>query len=165
MRRVGSLASMIVLLSALAVTQPASLRAEQVRPFGAILEGHAHPDPSETDPCLLTNTEEGTGHAVHMGAIEWASAETVNFCTNPAGADVEGEFVMTAANGDEVYGRYVTLAHLDPVMGVITFSGEWKIVNGTGRFAHATGQGTLTGEGSLVPPFPVIASFVGTISF
>ena len=165
MRRLASLVSMIVLLSALAVTQPASLKAEEVRPFGAILEGNALPEQDPDDRCLLKNTEHGTGRAVHMGAITWASAETVNFCTNPAGAEVDGEFVMVAANGDEVYGRYETLAHPNPDTGVITFSGEWRILSGTGRFADATGQGTLTGEGALAPPFGVIASFVGTISF
>ncbi len=49
--------------------------------------------------------------------------------------------------------------------GTITFSGQWEITAGTGRFAGATGEGTLSGEGSLVPPFGVIASFVGNISY
>jgi hypothetical protein len=155
---------MLCILTGLVLTTPASLVAES-RPFGASLEGNAAPVPDPNNPCLLTNTESGKGRAVHMGVITWASAETVNFCSNPAGAEVQGEFVMRAADGDELVGTYVTLAHPDFVTGVITFSGEWKIVGGTGRFAQATGTGTLTGEGSLLPPFGVIASFVGTVSF
>ncbi len=152
------------ILAAVVVAGSMGLAAAESRPFGATLEGHANPVPT-SDPCVLTNTEAGTGKAVHMGAIAWASSETVNFCTNPEGADVTGEFVMTAANGDQIRGHYTTLAHPDFQAGVITFSGEWEITGGTGRFEQASGQGTLTGEGSLAPPFGVMASFVGNISY
>jgi hypothetical protein len=32
----------------------------------------------------------------------------LRLCRNPQGAGVQGEFVMTAANGDEVFGRYMS---------------------------------------------------------
>ena len=134
------------------------------RPFGATLEGHSNAVPT-SDPCVLTITEGGTGKAVHMGAIAWASSETLNLCSNPEGADVQGELVMTAANGDEVFGRYVSLVRPDFQAGVFTFTGRWEIVSGTGRFRNVTGEGTLSGGGSLVPPFQVMASMVGSISY
>jgi hypothetical protein len=151
-------------VAAVAVVCAVEVAAAGSRPFSAALEGRANPVPT-SDPCVLTNTEGGTGQAVHMGAIAWASSETVNFCSNPDGAEVQGEFILTAANGDEVFGRYETLAHPDFGAGVITFSGHWEITGGSGRFEHATGEGTLSGEGSLTPPFGVVANFVGAISY
>ena len=138
--------------------------ASESRPFKATLVGHAGPSPT-ADPCVLTNAEGGTGQARHLGTIDWTSSENVNFCSNPAGADVEGVFVWTAANGDQLTGRYVTLAHPDFAGGVITFAGTWEITGGTGRFEGATGGGTLSGEGSLAPPFGVSATFEGTVSY
>lgn len=164
MRQLRNVGISFGVLAALVLACSVSAAAEASRPFGATLEGHANPVPT-SDPCVLTNTEGGTGRAVHMGAIAWASSETVNFCSNPDGADVQGSFIMTAANGDQLFGQYTTLAHPDVVTGVITFSGQWTITGGTGRFEHATGDGTLTGEGSLAPPFGVMASFVGTVSY
>lgn len=73
--------------------------------------------------------------------------------------------MWTAADGDELTGRYVTLATPDFIAGVITFAGTWEITGGTGRFAGAPGAGTLSGEGSLAPPFGVSATFEGTITY
>lgn len=151
-------------LSVAAVGGQGRLSASGSVPFSATLTGHANPTPT-ADPCVLSNTEGGSGTAVHMGAIAWASSETVNFCSNPDGADVTGQFTFTAANGDELTGTYVTLAHPDFAAGIITFSGEWTITGGTGRFAGASGSGTLSGEGSLAPPFEVSATFLGRISY
>ena len=156
-------AAMAVAVAAILVSGPAGLAASGDRPFRATVTGHANPTPT-ADPCVLTNDESGTGTAVHMGSMSWTSSETVNFCSNPAGADVAGEFVMTAANGDQVKGRYVTLAHPDFGAGVITFSGTFEITGGTGRFAGASGEGELSGQGSLLEPFDVFASFTGSIS-
>jgi len=100
-----------------------------------------------------------------MGAIAWAGAQTLNLCTNPEGADDHGEFVMTAANGDEVFGSYVTLVRFDFEAGVFTFTGRWRISGGTGRFSHAIGEGTVSGEGSVAPPSKVTARLAGTISY
>jgi hypothetical protein len=151
-------------LAAFVVAAPGHVSAFPAVPFSATLVGHANPV-ATADPCVLSNTEGGSGTAVHMGAIAWASSETVNFCTNPNGADVVGEFVFTAANGDHLTGTYVALAHPDFAAGQITFSGTWTASGGTGRFAGASGEGTLSGQGSLAPPFDVSATFVGAIAY
>lgn len=163
LRRISA-AAVAGILAAFVVAGPVHLSASRSVPFSATVVGHANPLPT-LDPCVLSNTEGGSGTAVHMGAIAWASSETVNFCTNPEGADVTGEFIFTAANGDQLTGTYVTLAHPDPAAGQITFSGTWQLTGGTGRFAGAFGEGTLSGQGSLAPPFEVSATFVGTISY
>jgi hypothetical protein len=138
----------------------------QLRPFGAVLDVRTTPG-AQTD-CTLEIIEAGTGRAVHMGAITWEATETLNFCEKPedANAAINGTFVMTAANGDQVHGQYATLQYLDPATGVFTFSGQWSIAGGTGRFQDAAGQGTLSGEGRLsAPPVSVMGTMVGALSY
>jgi hypothetical protein len=134
------------------------------RPFSATLDGFAGPAPT-ADPCILANTEHGTGNARHMGAIAWASTETVNLCSNPAGGDVVGELTITAANGDSLHFSYTTLAHFDFAANQVSAAGNWQIASGTGRFAGATGQGVITANGSLLPPFEVIGRMTGVIAY
>lgn len=136
----------------------------EFRPFSATLDGFAGPMPT-SDPCILANTEHGTGNARHMGAITWQSNETVNLCSNPAGGDVVGELSVTGANGDTVHFSYTTLAHLDFTTNQVSASGNWQITSGTGRFAGASGQGVLTANGSLLPPFEVIGRMTGVIAY
>jgi hypothetical protein len=127
------------------------------------LQGHAAPTPT-ADPCELTNAESGSGHALHMGAIKWVSNEVVDLCAD-GGPRVAADFVLTAANGDLVFGRLRTAARFDFVTNQVTFAGLWEVVGGTGRFQTATGQGQLSGFGSLLPPFEVTAEFSGEIEY
>jgi hypothetical protein len=158
----------IAIVMAIAITMASVSGADgatKSRPFGARLKVLSSPLPG-SDPCLLPIMEAGTGIAAHMGKIAWAASETLNLCSNPQGADVQGEFVMTAANGDEVFGRYMSVV-LYSDAGAFTFAGRWEIVGGTGRFASAIGEGTLNGAGSLAqpPPTKVTAIMVGRISY
>jgi hypothetical protein len=134
------------------------------RPFKVTLIGNANPMPT-ADPCVLDNNEAGTGHATHMGNITFATHETVNMCTNPDGADVDGTFLLTAANGDTVFGTYHTLAHLDFGTNQVSAFGQFTITGGTGRFEGASGDGTIGADGSLLPPFEVLGGQVGRISY
>lgn len=147
----------------IAVTEGAGAN-PQFRPFSATLDGFAGPMPT-ADPCVLANIEHGTGDARHMGAITWASSETVNLCSNPAGGDVVGQLTVTAANGDVLTFSYQTLAHLDFTTNEVSASGNWTISSGTGRFAGAAGHGVITADGSLLPPFEVIARMSGVIAY
>ena len=134
------------------------------RPLSVKLDGHANPQ-FQPDGCTIINDEQGTGQALHMGAITWQSHEVVNVCTNPAGADVIGEFVLTGADGDQVTGTYQTLAHLDFGAGQVRALGTYQITGGTGRFADATGQGIISAVGSLNPPFGVVGQMSGNIGY
>ena len=100
-----------------------------------------------------------------MGRITWQSEETVNQCSNPGGADVLGQFTLTAAHGDMVFGQYETLAHLDSGTSQVTAFGQWEIVGGTGRFAGASGSGAIGAQGSLLPPFEVAGGMAGVIAY
>jgi hypothetical protein len=134
-----------------------------VRAFSATVEGNATPVP--IDPCTLLNTESATGWALHLGLITLETSETVDACSNPAGAEVHGDFVMTAANGDQLFGNYDTLADLDFVTFRVTAIGDFHITGGTGRFEGATGGGVITADGSLLPPFELTGGFLGWISY
>ena len=61
--------------------------------------------------------------------------------------------------------RYQTVAHLDFGTNQVLAAGLYSITGGTGRFAGASGEGVLTAEGSLLPPFEVIGRFSGTIAY
>lgn len=134
------------------------------RPFKASIHAFAGPAPT-ADPCVLSNAEEGTAQVTHLGRSTMVSNESVNLCSNPDGADITGQFTMTAANGDQLFGTYETLGHLDFANDEVTFSGQFTITGGTGRFQDATGGGAIDGSGLLSPPFDVFAQMNGRISY
>ena len=72
---------------------------------------------------------------------------------------------MTAANGDLLVGTDETLGHLDFGAGEVTFSGQFTITGGTGRFEGASGGGAIEGSGALAPPFDVFAQMSGRIMY
>lgn len=134
------------------------------RPFEVSIVGNANPVPDPEDPCVLLNTETAVIHGTHLGRGTWDSFETVNFCTNEdGGGDVEGEFTLTAANGDQIFGTYTTVVFV--VGGSIEASGTYEIVGGTGRFEDASGSGTIDATGDFGPPFGVVGSMSGQISY
>ena len=153
----------VALMSALAL--PAAAQAgDGPRPFTLILTGNANPVPTD-DPCILINTETGTGLVAPLGLVRWSSREVVNFCTNPEGADIEGEFVITAWNHDEIQGRYRTVGQPDSVANQITADGRYEITGGTGALADVTGKGVVAAAGSLLPPFKFNGGLFGQITF
>jgi hypothetical protein len=154
----------LALVAILTLVSTAAMAAsDHPRPFGATIEGHANP--VFTGPCSIVNDETGSGHALHLGAMTLTTHEDVDLCSNPAGAVINGQFVMTAANGDQIVGIYQTLGHLDFATNQITVAGTYMITGGTGRFVDASGQGNLTAVGNLLPPFEVTASFFGRIAY
>src|SRR5688500_7468291 len=75
------------------------------RPFKARLAGNTKWSPTP-EPTVVRNDETAEGQATHLGRFTWKSVEFVTFV--PGGVEVEGTFVMTAANGDKVFGTYET---------------------------------------------------------
>lgn len=139
---------------------------------GTILEGFANPVPMNGDPCILINEEEATLLAVGLGRFDWVSTEVARLvpgpdvdpdCPVPEGAEIEGEFTITAKNGDEIRGIYRTVARIDVMAVEITFVGHYRITGGTGRFARAKGRGVITGRGDFLPPFEVTGQLVAQL--
>ena len=134
------------------------------RPLMVVLQGNASPAPTE-DPCILLNTETATGWAQGIGAVTWQSRETVNLCAGPDTPNVEGEFTITAASGDRLFGTYQTLAQFDVEANEITARGRYQAAGGTGAFDGASGEGLIGASGSLLPPFGFSGVLFGRISF
>jgi hypothetical protein len=151
-------------VSVLVLLFTASTRAHGSRAFMVALQGHANPVPTE-DPCVLVNTETASGFAPGTGAVAWESREVVNLCAGPDGADIRGEFTITAANGDRLSGTYQTLGVLDFTANRITAHGRYLITGGTGAFAGASGEGALGAAGNLLPPFEFSGLLFGALSF
>lgn len=129
-------------------------------PFEVRLEGFAFPVFNEDGS--VDNVEEATGLATHMGLVAWHSEE--HAVPIPGGMlAVKGEFTLTAANGDKVFGCYETVGKIIE-FPMARFEGEFTITGGTGRFAGASGSGTIVGDGSLLPPFGIVGSLSGKIS-
>ncbi len=109
------------------------------RPFHTTLVGSIHwesPGVSKSNCAVVTTLGEGTGEAIHLGRV------TVAWSHCPAEPDyiMDGQMILTAANGDQLYGTY---DHDN--LSSITVTG------GTGRFSDATG--------SLVNNFVVVPVF------
>ena len=133
------------------------------RPFSASLAGNASLSGTD-DPCVLQNNETATGNGTHLGRFTWESEEFANFCANPNGVAVIGSFMITAANGDLLFGVYTTLGEFDAA-GNLIIHGTYELDGGTGRFANATGSGDIDAIGFLTPGLPVFGSFAGTIDY
>lgn len=146
-----------------AVTTTDNSAIAEDRPFVARVAGNAHL--SETgDPCVLRNDETGEGEATHLGRFTWGSVEFVDFCSVPGGVSVEAAFIMTAADGDQLFGIYKTVGLVDE-SGNLDIHGTFEFTGGTGRFTDATGSGDLEALAFLSPGLPFIGHFEGTIDY
>ena len=87
-------------------------------------------------------------------------SETVNLATGVGVAIHQ----FTAANGDTIRIGFQFLAL--PTAGGFDVSGEWEILEGTGRFDGATGSGTYSGLVLFTSPVTADGNFelLGTIS-
>jgi hypothetical protein len=94
-------------------------------------------------------TTDGEGVATHLGHFTRHLVVTIN-----PDASLDGDLVFTAANGDELW------IHLTG--SFITFTGEYTITGGTGRFSDASGSAEFTAsmDGGVIS-----FSFNGTIQY
>jgi hypothetical protein len=86
--------------------------------------------PGTCTPGVFQVVISGTGHGTHVGRYHYDANE----CYDPVENTVNGEFTVTAANGDTLFGIY---------SGTCTGNtcGEAAVIEGgTGRFAGAQGQ-------------------------
>ena|SRR6266850_3228062 len=137
--------------------------AAEDRPFKASIAGNATLGGTD-NPCVLRSTEAGDGSASALGRFTWESEEFADFCATPGGVAMFASFVMTAANGDELYGVYTAVGEYDAA-GNLFIHGTYEFDGGTGRFAEATGSGDLEEIGFLAPGLPVSGTFTGTIDY
>jgi hypothetical protein len=151
----------VLAASALSFLAPASaaVAGDQV-PFLANLT--IIPDPNNPDP---NGPRLITGIASHLGVCTGTVSETVTPTADPLVFNFAGEFTLTAANGDEIFGTdsgTLTL-NLD-ALPLIIFDVDEDVTftGGTGRFLGA--RGSAEGTGQAIPGGPAHESFQGTIS-
>jgi len=139
------------------------LAVAEERPFMAAWTGNANLSPTD-DPLIMRNDETGEGEATHLGRFTWASVEFVDFSNFPPRVAVKGTFTMTAAEGDQLFGKYKTvgLANDD---GNLDILGVFRFTGGTGRFADATGGGQLKATAFFAPGLPFEGEFLGAIDY
>lgn len=102
----------------------------------------------------------GGGQATHLGNWE---VLTGSFCVSPDFTYTDGETIMLAANGDELWIEYRGTGGgqlVSPSQMETFWTGTGDIVGGTGRFAGANGEFEETGEALIEivllgsPPMP-----------
>ena len=162
MRLIRILLAILAAAAAVLLTTPPAATAATTTPFKSEITAQA--SFAETPvPGVLTLTGSGVGHASHLGNVTASTTETLDLVTSPGGVVIrDGRMVMVAANGDELHWAYDGVGSLPDAQGVSTFSGTFLITGGTGRFADATGGGTLQGTGNSITGVASV-SYQGTI--
>jgi hypothetical protein len=155
-RRLASLATALAV--ATLVLTPRMAHAGDEVPFAASFITQF--DSVVTFP-LVHISVTGSGRAQHLGVTTAETSDQVhNLITGAASAT----YTLTGANGDTV------VLALDfqgtSVDGGVTFEGTYIVVGGTGRFAGATGSGSISGSATFQGPNGGVGAFEvnGTLS-
>jgi hypothetical protein len=151
--------AILALGASLALVVPA---AAQTTPFKADFTLEVSFVPAT--PGVFLGTTSGAGLASHLGRVAATSTEVLDFTASPGRVTVrDGQLVMVAANGDELHWSYGGGGPLPDASGTTPIAGTFVITGGTGRFAGASGGGTVEGLASVVTNI-VSLSYRGTIS-
>jgi hypothetical protein len=138
------MALFVILLAALFIVLPVQARINPAPalPFIARVSYLGTPAPSGPPPWY--QDVYGSGVCTHMGKITVYQHHLLVPAADGGVNAIDGVFFWTAANGDIVKGTYS--AHMLPnPAGYLEIQGYWYITGGTGRFAHATGEGPASG--------------------
>ena len=127
---------------------------DQPVPFLATFSGEARFDPPEAPTQILFN---GSGYAAHLGnttnvgVLAPIAFVPTTECALGVGIPHINMETFTAANGDQLVLEMKDLAcPIDYSFLIFRGTGNWTVVHGTGRFAGATGSGTVVGGGDFV---------------
>jgi len=82
----------------------------------------------------------GSGHGTHLGRFTFAAPHEVDTATRTA----SGVYTFTAANGDTLTATFTGTATPTATPGVLQIVETATVTGGTGRFAGATGEFTVT---------------------
>lgn len=118
-------------------------------PFKATLEITESIQVVGSLPCFVEGDISGTGQASKLGKVTVASSDCINPITETLFTFFSSDrVVFTTANGDQVYATYSGTFSIQDQVGTIT--GAYLIVGGTGRYALATGAGTVNGQEDML---------------
>jgi hypothetical protein len=158
-----------VIAGMLAMAAPASAGQMVERPFRANLHGWASFEATETCPLGVRTHSDASGTARHLGR---STLDGVHCPTMGSPSIPFGQLVIVGANGDKLYGTYVS--HCTPLMPdtpgeVVTCTGEVQITGGTGRFQGASGSMDqlvkITFPGWEAPMWPMTYHLAGWLRY
>jgi hypothetical protein len=89
---------------------------------------------------------EGTGTATHLGRYTYEAEE----CFNPVTGAFSGVPIITAANGEQLFGTYTGQVAPTSDPAIVSYVEQMSISGGTGRFSDAWGTFEVVGEANLV---------------
>ncbi len=118
----------------------------------------AHPVPfngSGTGTFSATTTAvtvTGTGHFEHLGLTTVSATGVVTGVTSCGGFTSVEQDAYNAANGDALTLEVSNVYCAASGSGTYQVTGSFTIVGGTGRFADATGSGTISGTAVFLTP-------------
>ncbi len=168
MRKLGTFA---IVLTLAVMSMPSAMADAGSRPFAGSASGTVtFPLGTECENYggLNVRTDsDATGRALHLGRTVLDGQH----CTPEMGVNtIAGELTLIAANGDKVYLDYAGVnGPPDPVTLILVSEVDYVITGGTGRFADASGSGTMTAfvrfDGIDDPEWPVTWVWEGTISY
>ena len=101
--------------------------------------------PAFPPPLTFQQVDVGTCQLSHLGRVAIYSLQDINIVT---GTQTSVVYTYTAANGDIL--RAVNVGTNTPNGAGVRFSATTTFVGGTGRFAHATGEGHIEGSASFI---------------
>ena len=135
----------------IALLAPAAQAGKPSVPFKASLKTQETLafNPVACPTTFLEGTTVASGNASHMGSVTLRSTDCV---VQAAGqfTFTDGRLVLTAANGDQVTANYSGMLLPSAESPVYILTGSYTVVGGTGRFANATGSGSLQGSNNIV---------------
>ena len=146
----------------LSIALPA-VKAQSVEPLRATILISETIQTIGAPPCFLQGNISGTGVAARIGKVTLASTD----CINPLDPTftifsfASDNVALSLANGDQIFARYFGTFTIEDSTGVIT--GGYEITGGTGRYAGATGAGTVQGVEDMTTGKGQI-QLIGTIS-
>lgn len=112
-------------------------------------------------PPVLSLQITGNGKATHLGKTTWFSNSTVDGTVVP---NIQtGSMAFTGASGDQLLGSFAGTATPPDANGNVTFTGNFEITGGTGRYDGASGSGTYSGGANIFVGSGQL-KFVGRVS-
>ncbi len=173
MMKVSRVAAVVTMLS-LGIATPAlagNNRPDHEVPIKGTVVGEHWIDPAAPD-CEPGTADwqfysSGTGQMSHLGRVDYFLTQ----CTSAALST--GTITFTAANGDTLVIAQATTSEIVGDLAGFMVEGTWTAVGGTGRFAHASGSGSMDGIGDIpggdtvfdLPDGAAVFNFAGTIDY
>jgi hypothetical protein len=129
-------------------------------PFSGTTVGSFQADPVTTTG-VFSVTTTSSGHLSHLGKVTLTTHDTTIFTSPTSYIVINGTGTFTADDGDQISLTYTGSAVVSSGESMDTLN--FVVTGGTGRFAHATGGGTVHAASDFATRTSTL-TFEGTIS-